>query len=86
MGTEWSLTLEADGDPVVFDMTMTVLRPDDGVMVKFIQYDVVENEEQNDGSDMVNETENLNLLDDAELFEVSSNSDDDFDAIGATEY
>lgn len=86
MGTEWSLTLEADGDPVVFDMTMTVLRPDDGVMVKFIQYDVIENEEQNDGSDMVNETENLNLLDDAELFEVSSDSDDDFDAIGATEY
>ena len=67
-------------------MTMTVLRPDDGVMVKFIQYDVVENEEQNDGSDMVNETENLNLLDDAELFEVSSDSDDDFDAIGVTEY
>jgi hypothetical protein len=55
-------------------------------MVKFIQYDVVENEEQNDGSDMVNETENLNLLDDAELFEVSSDSDDDLDAIGATEY
>jgi hypothetical protein len=86
MGSEWSLTLEADGDPVVFDMNMTVLRPDDGVMVKFIQYNVVENDEQNDGSNMVTDTENLNLLDDAELFKVSSDNDEDKDAIGATEY
>ena len=43
-------------------MTLTVLRPDDGVMVKLIQYDVVENEEENDGSTMVKGTENLNLL------------------------
>lgn len=86
MGSEWSLTLEADGDPVVFDMNMTVLRPDDGVMVKLIQYNVVENEEQNDGSNMVTDTENLNLLDDAELFKVSGASAQDTDAIGATEY
>lgn len=86
MGSEWSLTLEADGDPVVFDMNMTVLRPDDGVMVKLIQYNVVENEEQNDGSNMVTDTENLNLLDDAELFKVSGVSAQDADAIGATEY
>lgn len=86
MGSEWSLTLEADGDPVVFDMDMTVLRPDDGVMVKFIQYNVVENEEENDGSTMVTDTENLNLLDDAELFKVSTDSADDDSAIGATEY
>ena len=45
-------------------MNMTVLRPDDGVMVRFIQHDVVENEEENDGSTMVKDTENLNLLDD----------------------
>lgn len=86
MGSEWSLTLEADGDPVVFDMNMTVLRPDDGVMVKLIQYNVVENEEQNDGSNMVTDTENLNLLDDAELFKVSGAGAQDLDAIGATEY
>lgn len=86
MGAEQSITLEADGDPVVFDMNMTVLRPDDGVMVRFVQYDVVENEEENDGSHMVKGTENLNLLDDAELYKVDSLTEDDETFIGATEY
>lgn len=67
-------------------MNMTVLRPDDGVMMKFIQYNVVENEEQNDGSNMVTDTENLDILDDAELFKISDDGDDDKGAIGATEY
>lgn len=67
-------------------MNMTVLRPDDGIMVKFIQYDVVENEEENDGSTMVKGTENLNLLDDAELFKVNGDSKIEDGAIGATEY
>ena len=86
MSSEQTITLEAEGDPTVFDMTLTVLRPDDGVMVKLIQYDVVENEEENDGSTMVKDTENLNLLDDAEMFKVSSEGNDDNEAIGATEY
>lgn len=67
-------------------MNMTVLRPEDGVMIKFIQYNVVENEEENDGSTMVKDTENLNLLDDAELFKVSKDNIEDENAIGATEY
>jgi hypothetical protein len=86
MQSNQTITLEAEGEPTVFDMNMTVLRPDDGVMVRFIQYDVVENEEENDGSTMVKDTENLNLLDDAELFKVTSVGEDDEDAIGATEY
>ena len=86
MQSNQTITLEAEGDPTVFDMNMTVLRPDDGVMVRFIQYDVVENEEENDGSTMVKDTENLNLLDDAELFKVTSVGEDDEEAIGATEY
>jgi hypothetical protein len=81
-----TITLEADGDPTVFDMNLTVLRPDDGVMVKFIQYNVVENEEENDGSTMVKDTENLNLLDDAELFKVSGDATTEDAAIGVTEY
>lgn len=67
-------------------MNMTVLRPEDGVMVRFVQYNVVENEEENDGSTMVKNTENLNLLDDAELFKVSTDGAVDDSAIGATEY
>lgn len=86
MTSEQSITLEADGEPVVFDMNMTVLRPEDGVMVRFVQYDVVENEEENDGSTMVKNTENLNLLDDAELYKVDSEGADDELFIGATEY
>lgn len=86
MNSERTITLEADGDPVVFDMSLTVLRPDDGVMVRFVQYDVVENEEENDGSTMVVGTENLNLLDNAELFEINGASGTDESYIGATEY
>lgn len=86
MTSEQTITLEADGDPTVFDMNMTVLRPEDGVMVRFVQYNVVENEEENDGSTMVKNTENLNLLDDAELFKVSADGTVDDSAIGATEY
>lgn len=86
MTSEQTITLEAEGDPTVFNLNLTVLRPDDGVMVKLIQYDVVENEEENDGSTMVKGTENLNLLDDAEMFKVSSVADEDDSYIGATEY
>lgn len=80
-----SITLEADGDPVVFSFSMKVLRPDNGIMMKFVQFDVVENEEENDGSTMVKDTENLNLLDDAEMYKVSAAEDEEL-VIGATEY
>lgn len=86
MGNEQSIELSADGDPVVFDLDLTVLRPDNGIMMQFIQYDVVENVEENDGSTMVKGTENLNLLDDAELFKVSSGGIEEEAYIGATEY
>ena len=86
MTSEQTITLEAEGDPAVFDLNMTVLRPEDGVMVKLVQYDVVENTEENDGSTMVKGTENLNLLDDADLFRVSADSADEEVFIGATEY
>lgn len=86
MSSEQTITLEAAGDPSVFSMKLTVLRPDDGVMLKLIQYDVVENEEENDGSTMVKDTENLNLLDGAEMFKVNADMTDDLRYIGATEY
>lgn len=86
MTSDQTITLEAEGDPAVFDMNMTVLRPDDGVMVRLVQYSVVDNEEENDGSTMVKNTENLNLLDDAELFKVSGGADEEDIFIGATEY
>lgn len=86
MTSDMTITLEADGDPSVFDMSLTVLRPDDGIMMKLVQYDVVENTEENDGSTMVKNTENLNLLDDAEMFKVNSDYKEEETFIGATEY
>lgn len=40
MSTENTITLEAEGDPTVFNMNLRVLRPEDGVMMKLIQYSV----------------------------------------------
>lgn len=35
-----TITLEAEGDPTVFAMSLKVLRPKDGVMMKLVQYNV----------------------------------------------
>lgn len=35
-----TITLEAEGDPTVFSMSLKVLRPKDGVMMKLVQYTV----------------------------------------------
>lgn len=42
MGAENNLTLQADGDPTTFNMTLKVLRREDGVMMKLTQYSVEE--------------------------------------------
>lgn len=80
-----SITLDAAGDPVVFSFKMDVLRPDNGVMMKFVQFDVEENTVVNDGSTMVKGTEVLNNLDEAEMYKVSGSADESV-IIGATEY
>ena len=38
--SENTITLEAEGDPSVFNMNLTVLRPKDGVMMKLVKYDI----------------------------------------------
>ncbi len=38
--SENTITMEADGDPSVFNMSLKVLRPKDGVMMKLIKYTV----------------------------------------------
>lgn len=40
MASEASLTMEAEGDPSTFDMNLTVLRPEDGNMMKLVKYDL----------------------------------------------
>jgi hypothetical protein len=36
--SELNLTMEADGDPSVFDMSLKVLRPKKGEMLKLVRY------------------------------------------------
>ena len=42
MTAENTITLEAEGDPSVFNMNLTVLRPEDGDMMKLVQYDLTD--------------------------------------------
>lgn len=42
MTSEQTITLEAEGDPSTFSMNLTVLRPEDGDMLKLVQYDIDE--------------------------------------------
>ena len=37
-----TITLEAEGDPSVFNMDLHVLRPSDGIMMKLVKYDMTE--------------------------------------------
>ena len=43
VNSEVTLTMEAEGDPTVFDMSLRVLRDTDGTMVKMYRGDVVTN-------------------------------------------
>ncbi len=40
--SENTITLEAEGDPSVFNMNLSVLRPEDGEMMRLVQYDLAE--------------------------------------------
>ena len=40
--SENTITLEAEGDPSVFNMSLKVLRPADGVMMKLVKYNLVD--------------------------------------------
>jgi len=39
-GSDVTLTMEAEGDPSVFDMNITVLRADNGSMMSLVRYDI----------------------------------------------
>ncbi len=40
MTSQNTITLQAEGDPSTFTMNLTVLRPEDGEMMKLVQYDL----------------------------------------------
>lgn len=40
IGSETTFTMEAEGDPSVFDITLTVLKADNGSMMSLVKYDI----------------------------------------------
>lgn len=50
MQAEQTISMEAEGDPSTFNMSLQVLRPENGEMIRFIQYAFVEATDDN-GSD-----------------------------------
>ena len=63
--SENTITLEAEGDPSVFNMNLKVLRPADGVMMKLVQYDGV------DGVDPAAESSTATIIHNHSLVPVS---------------
>jgi hypothetical protein len=51
--SENTITLEAEGDPSVFNMNLKVLRPADGVMMRLVKYEFVEPMEDEDESNKI---------------------------------
>lgn len=50
--SENTITLEAEGDPSVFNMNLKVLRPADGVMMKLVKYNLAEEGEEKGAADL----------------------------------
>lgn len=49
--SENTITLEAEGDPSVFNMNLKVLRPADGVMMRLIKYELAGGTDSTDSAD-----------------------------------
>lgn len=49
--SENTITLEAEGDPSVFNMNLKVLRPADGVMMRLVKYNLLDGEDVSDSED-----------------------------------
>lgn len=64
--SENTITLEAEGDPSVFNMNLRVLRPADGVMMKLVKYDLV------DGTPASAESMNASIVHNHALEEVTA--------------
>ena len=48
--SENTITLEAEGDPSVFNMNLKVLRPADGVMMRLVKYELSGGKEASESS------------------------------------
>lgn len=55
--------MEAEGDPTVFNMSVRVLRPDDGKMMQLVKYNLVGGVEASDDSGLQAEIIHNHYLD-----------------------
>ena len=51
--SENTITLEAEGDPSVFNMSLRVMRPADGKMMKLVKYSVAEGKDVTEGVEVI---------------------------------
>ena len=65
--SENTITLEAEGDPSVFNMSLKVLRPADGVMMRLVKYDLT------DGTPAAQQSSTATLVHNHQLDDGSSN-------------
>ena len=60
--SENTITLEAEGDPSTFNMNLRVLRPADGIMMKLVKYDLIDESGKTGSSDTVTLPHNHELV------------------------
>ncbi len=65
--SENTITLEAEGDPSVFNMNLKVLRPADGVMMKLVKYNLVEDDDSSEVDTVASEIYHNHYLDENNL-------------------
>lgn len=51
MQAEQTISMEAEGDPSTFNMSLQVLRPENGEMLKFVKYEFVDTEDETTSND-----------------------------------
>lgn len=61
--SENTITLEAEGDPSVFNMNLKVLRPANGKMMQLVQYDLLDATEGTDETPVIFTTKDLEVID-----------------------
>ena len=60
--SENTITLEAEGDPSVFNMSLKVLRPSNGKMMKLVKYELVDEIPKTEGSEAYKDIDHNHIL------------------------
>ena len=60
--SENTITLEAEGDPSVFNMSLKVLRPSDGKMMKLVKYELIDEIPKTESSEAYQDIDHNHIL------------------------